>query len=88
MAARQCAGAIEIVSACGQHRCYCVFGLLESRRHRLFNACVLTGPDGVVGSYRKVHLPFLGIDMFADPGDRPFAVHDAAGRQGRHAYLL
>ena len=46
---------------------------------RLFNACVLVGPEGVVGTYRKVHLPFLGIDMFVDPGDRPFAVHDAGG---------
>ena len=35
--------------------------------------------------YRKVHLPFLGIDMFVDPGDRPFAVHDAGGlRVGMH----
>ena len=46
---------------------------------------VLAGPDGVVGSYRKVHLPFLGIDMFVDPGDRPFAVHDAGGlKVGMH----
>ena len=41
--------------------------------------------NGVVGSYRKVHLPFLGIDMFVDPGDRPFAVHDAGGlKVGMH----
>ena len=46
---------------------------------------MLAGPDGVVGTYRKVHLPFLGIDMFADPGDRPFAVHDAGGlKVGMH----
>ena len=62
-----------------QHRCFCVFGLLERDGARLFNACVLAGPDGLVGGYRKVHLPYLGIDMFADPGDRPFAVHDAGG---------
>ena len=38
-----------------------------------------------MGSYRKVHLPFLGIDMFVDPGDRPFAVHDVDGlRVGMH----
>ena len=68
-----------------RHRCYCIFGLLERDGSRLFNACVLTGPDGVVGTYRKVHLPFLGIDMFVDPGDRPFAVHDAGGlKVGMH----
>ncbi len=45
-------------------------------------------PTAWSARYRKVHLPFLGIDMFVDPGDRPFAVHDAGGPQGRDAYLL
>jgi len=74
-----------VVSACAKSRCYCIFGLLERDGGRLFNACVLTGPEGVVGTYRKVHLPLLGIDMFADAGDRPFAVHDAGGlKVGMH----
>jgi predicted amidohydrolase len=65
--------------------CGCVFGLLERDGAKLFNACVLVGPSGILGLYRKVHLPFLGIDMFADPGDRPFAVHDLGGlRVGMH----
>ena len=58
---------------------HCVFGLLEKDGSRLFNACALVGPNGVVGSYRKIHLPYLGVDRFADPGDRPFAVFDAGG---------
>ena len=75
----------RVVAACARQRCFCVFGLLERDGSRLFNACVLTGPEGVVGSYRKVHLPYLGIDMFVDPGDRDFAVHDAGGvRVGMH----
>jgi predicted amidohydrolase len=75
----------RVVAACERSRCYAVFGLLERDGSRLFNACVLAGPDGVIGSYRKVHLPYLGIDMFVDPGDRPFAVHDAGGvRVGMH----
>ena len=46
---------------------------------------MLIGPEGVVASYRKVHLPFLGIDMFVTPGDRPFAVHGAGEvRVGMH----
>ena len=57
----------------------------RARGASLFNACVLAGPEGVVGTYRKVHLPYLGIDMFANPGDRPFAVHDAGGlKVGMH----
>jgi 5-aminopentanamidase len=75
----------RVIAACERSRCYGIFGLLERDGSRLFNACVLTGPDGVIGSYRKVHLPYLGIDMFVDPGDRPFAVHDAGGvRVGMH----
>ncbi|HWE36382.1 MAG TPA: nitrilase-related carbon-nitrogen hydrolase [Isosphaeraceae bacterium] len=58
---------------------FAVVGMLERDGERLFNACALVGPTGVVGSYRKVHLPFLGIDRFTDPGDRPFAVLGAGG---------
>ena len=75
----------RVTAACKQHECCCVFGMLERDGSGLFNACVLTGPDGVVATYRKVHLPFLGIDMFADPGDRPFSVHETGGlRIGMH----
>jgi 5-aminopentanamidase len=74
-----------IIDDCRRHQCFCIFGMLERDGARLFNACLLTGPEGLVAGYRKVHLPFLGIDMFADPGDRPFAVHDAGGlRIGMH----
>jgi len=58
---------------------YVVFGLLEADGDRVFNACALVGPEGVIGNYRKVHLPYLGIDRFTTPGDRGFAVHDAGG---------
>ena len=68
-----------IAEGCGRLRVSCVFGLLERDGGKLFNACVLVGPEGLIGCYRKVHLPFLGVDRFADPGDRPFAVHDAGG---------
>jgi 5-aminopentanamidase len=58
---------------------FVVYGFLEADGDRLFNACLLVGPRGVVGVYRKVHLPMLGVDRWVDPGDRPFAVHDAGG---------
>lgn len=77
---------VEVIAAkCAQAGAYCIFGLLERDGDRLFNACVLVGPSGLIGSYRKIHLPFLGVDRFADPGDRPFAVHEAGGlRIGMH----
>ncbi|HEY3967972.1 MAG TPA: carbon-nitrogen hydrolase family protein [Planctomycetaceae bacterium] len=64
-------------AACAELGCYSVFGMLELEGSKLFNAAVLVGPTGVIGSYRKVHLPYLGIDMFTSFGDRPFAVHNA-----------
>ena len=56
---------------------FAVFGMLEVDGKRLFNAAVLVGPGGVIGVYRKAHLPFLGVDMHTTHGDRPFAVHAA-----------
>jgi len=69
----------QMTATCRELGCWTVFGMLERDGDRLFNAAVLVGPEGVVGSYRKVHLPYLGIDMFTTPGDRPFAVHEANG---------
>ncbi len=66
-----------MAQACAATGGYAVFGMLESDGDRLFNAAVLVGSDGVIGSYRKIHLPYLGIDRFTDYGDRPFAVHEA-----------
>ena len=40
---------------------------------------VVVGPGGLVGTYRKIHLPYLGIDAHVDPGDRPLAVHEVNG---------
>lgn len=51
-----------------------IFGLLELDGARIFNSLALVGPTGVLGTYRKIHLPFLGIDRFTTPGDRPFDV--------------
>ena len=63
--------------ACAANDSYAVFGTLEADGNDVFNAAVLVGPEGVLGVYRKVHLPYLGVDMFTTPGNRPFAVHDA-----------
>lgn len=67
----------RLSEACARLDAFAIMGMLESSENKLFNACVLVGSNGVVASYRKIHLPFLGIDRFTDPGDRPFAVHSA-----------
>ncbi|MBM3994768.1 MAG: carbon-nitrogen hydrolase family protein [Planctomycetes bacterium] len=58
---------------------FSVVGLLERAGDKLFNVCALIGPSGLIASYRKIHLPFLGVDRFTTPGDQPFAVHDIGG---------
>jgi len=76
---------VKVAELARRTQCGCIFGLLERAGSRLFNACVLIGPDEVKGIYRKVHLPFLGVDMFVDPGDLAFAVHELEGlRIGMH----
>lgn len=67
----------RLTQLCGELGAFAVFGMLETDGDRVFNAAVLTGPDGVIGRYRKVHLPFLGVDQYADYGDIEFQVHQA-----------
>jgi predicted amidohydrolase len=76
---------MAIAATCEARNVSAIYGMLESDGDRLYNACVLVGPEGVIGSYRKIHLPYLGVDRFVDPGDRPFEVLEAAGlRVGMH----
>jgi len=56
-----------------------VFGVLELSGDDVFNTAVLMGPDGLIGHYRKVHLPFLGVDRFTTPGDQPFDILEYRG---------
>jgi predicted amidohydrolase len=67
----------RVAAACARAGIFAIFGLLERDAGRLFNAAALVGPGGLVASYRKIHLPFLGVDRFTTPGDRPFGAHDA-----------
>jgi predicted amidohydrolase len=68
-------------SDCRQLGVYAVVGLLERPPGQdcLFNSAVLVGPSGLVAVYRKIHLPYLGVDRFTTPGDQPFAVHEVDG---------
>jgi predicted amidohydrolase len=70
---------VELTLSCQELDAWIVYGLLERDGDRLFNSCVLVGPQGLVGAFRKIHIPYIGVDRFTTPGDRPFAVHDLAG---------
>lgn len=70
---------MQLAEVCGRVQTHCVVGLLEAAGDSVFNACVLIGPEGIIGTYRKIHLPYLGVDRFVTPGDRPFQVHEVDG---------
>jgi predicted amidohydrolase len=58
-------------------------GTLAKDGGRVRNTAVVVGPDGLLGEYRKSHLPYLGVDRFVSPGDGPYEVHDTpVGRLG------
>ncbi len=65
-----------IADVCRETKAYAIVGFIEAAGEKFYNAAMVLGPDGVAGSYRKVHLPYIGIDRFLTPGDRPFQVFD------------
>lgn len=69
----------RVESLCRELRTAVVFGMLEHSGDRLFNTAVLVGPQGLIGTYRKIHLPYLGVDRFTTSGDRPFEVFEYNG---------
>jgi predicted amidohydrolase len=69
----------RVSKLCAELKTSVVFGMLEKSGDNLFNVAVLIGPGGLIGSYRKVHLPYLGVDRFTTAGERPFEVFDVAG---------
>jgi len=70
---------IDAAERTGAHVCC---GLIERDGDSLRNAAVLVGPDGLVGVYRKTHLPFLGVDRFVVPGDELPVWETPLGRIG------
>jgi N-carbamoylputrescine amidase len=67
---------------CDQYGIHLVGGLVEQAGTDLYNAAVLVGPDGVVGSYRKTHLWGIEIGLYK-PGDVGLPVYETpVGRIG------
>ena len=67
----------QLTEAAAKHDLRLTLGFLECSEERLFNAYALFGPEGMIGHYRKIHLPHLGIDRFVDRGDFPYQIHPA-----------
>src|SRR5918996_1600306 len=61
------------------HRVTIVCGTLEAAGDEVFNVALVLLADGRRYRYRKIHLPFLGIDRFATPGPDAPPVIEADG---------
>jgi predicted amidohydrolase len=69
--------ATEILAdKCASLGLHVVVGLIEEDCTNYYNTAALIGPDGLVGKYRKTHLPQLGVDRFVKPGNLPYTVFD------------
>ena len=61
---------------------YLAAGLIEEEKDKLYNTSVLIGPQGLIGSYRKLHL-FHEEKLFFEPGNLGLPVFDLPfGRVG------
>lgn len=65
------------IDAAERHGIHIVAGINEFADDGLFNSAVVTGPDGYIGTYRKVHL-WNQENRFFRPGDLGFPVFDTA----------
>lgn len=67
----------QIIAKAKEKNLYVVFGMTEKDKevdYKLYNTAVLTGPDGYVGKYRKVHQPADELHVYY--GGNSFPVFD------------
>lgn len=68
------------MQAAKQHELFIVAGITERVGEKLYNAAVMVGPRGYVGTYRKNHL-WGAEKLYFEPGDLGMPVfHAGAGR--------
>lgn len=58
----------RLVAACRHHDVMATVGILELDGDRVYNSALLLDGRGILGHYRKQHLPQLGADRFVSPG--------------------
>ena len=69
----------EILAAAAKSLdCTAIVGMLEIEGSTMYNSAAVVDPNGILGTYRKMHLPCLGIDWFNAVGDKPFPVFDTS----------
>lgn len=67
-----------LANLCKERDFYMVTGFAERRGDKVYNSALLVGPEGLLCSYRKLHLFNTEKDIF-DPGDTPLSVVEVRG---------
>ncbi len=68
----------EFVKLCKDRNMYMVFGMAEGANGAFFNSALYTGPEGVIGVYKKAHL-FFEEKFFFSPGNGGFPIFQQNG---------
>jgi predicted amidohydrolase len=69
-------GIVEALKAlCKSRDFFIVTGFTEKAADKVFNSALLIGPQGLIHTYRKIHLFNTEKDCF-DPGDTPLSVQE------------
>ncbi len=67
-----------LTQLCRQQDLHIVIGFAEKKQDKLFNSALLIGANGLVHTYRKIHLFNEEKNCF-DPGDTPLALQEVKG---------
>lgn len=60
---------LSIQKTCERENILSIVGFAEKENNNLYNSAAIIAPSGLLGVYRKTHLPFLGLDKFVTRGD-------------------
>ncbi len=69
-----------LVQLCRENSFHLVTGFAEKSGDKIFNSALLINGEGILQTYRKLHL-FNSESEYFDPGDRPLQVSDIGGIQ-------
>lgn len=67
-----------LTALCREQRFHIVTGFTEKRDGKCWNSALLIGPDGLISTYRKLHL-FNDEMKWFDPGDIPLKTNTVNG---------
>lgn len=68
----------SLIALCREQDFYLITGFAEKKQDKVFNSSLLLGPEGIVHTYRKLHL-FNEEKKWFDPGDTPLAIQEVRG---------